>query len=213
MYFPINKSREEFFVNKYKVLGACAVSCLFISASAFAADPITAPPGTFNKTGENEYQASNVIELQAQVVDVNKKTRDIKLKAKDGETTSIKAGNDVENFAQIKKGDMLKVRYLESLTLELKKGGGDPIVVSDTSDLVRAQPGQKPGAMAIDKVSAVGTITKLDKKTQHVTVKGPQRTVVIHVQKKDVFDTLKKGDQIEATYVEALAVSVESIKK
>ncbi|MNU04753.1 hypothetical protein D3C72_2492990 [compost metagenome] len=59
----------------------------------------------------------------------------------------------------------------------------------------------------------MGTITKLDKKTQEVTVKGPKKTVVIHVQKKDVFDTLKKGDQIEATYVEALAVSIQPVRK
>lgn len=200
-------------MNKYKVFGVCAASCLFISVSAFAADPISAPPGTFKKTGEHEYQASNVIEVEAQVVDVNKKTRDIKFKTKDGETTSVKVGNDVENFAQIKKGDNMKVRYLESLTLELKKGGGEPLVVSDTKDIIRNQAGEKPGGMAVDKVTAVGTITKLDKKTQQVTVKGPKRTVVIHVQKKDIFDTLKKGDQIEATYVEALAVSVESVKK
>ncbi|MNK84881.1 hypothetical protein D3C87_1047420 [compost metagenome] len=200
-------------MNKYKVFGVCAASCLFMSASAFAADPISAPPGTFNKVGNNEYQASNVIEVEAEVVDVNKKTRDIKFKTKDGETTSVKAGNEVENFAQIKKGDKLKVRYLESLTLELKKGGGNPVVVSETSDLIRSFPGEKPGGMAIEQVTAMGTITKLDKKTQEVTVKGPKKTVVIHVQKKDVFDTLKKGDQIEATYVEALAVSIQPVRK
>ncbi len=200
-------------MNKYKVFSVCAVSYLFMSIPAFAADPISAPADAFKKTGENEYQVSNAIEVEAQVAEVNKKTRELKLKTKDGETTSLKVGPEVENFAQIKKGDMLKVRYLESLTLELKKGAGEPIVVSDTSDLLRAQPGKKPGAMTIDKISAVGTITKIDKKTQNVTVKGPKRTVVIHVQKKDVFDKLKKGDQIEATYIEAMAISVESVKR
>lgn len=200
-------------MNKYKVFGVCAVSCLFMSVSAFAADPVNAPPGTFKKTGTDEYQATNVIEVEAQVVDINKKTRDIKFKTKDGETTSVKVGTEVENLAQIKKGDNLKVRYLESLTLELKKGGGNPIAVSETSDIVRNAAGQKPGGMALEQITATGTITKLDKKTQQVTVKGPKRTVVIHVQKKDIFDTLKKGDQIEATYVEALAVSVQPLKK
>jgi len=158
-------------------------------------------------------EASNVAEVEAQVVSVNKKSREIKLKTDDGDTTSITAGKEVENFNNIKKGDWLKVRYYESLTLELKKHGGDPIVVSDTSDLVRAAPGAKPGAMTIDKVTARGTILKVDKKKQLVTVKGPQRTFDLHVQKKDVFDKLKKGDQIEATYVEAVAVSVETVKK
>lgn len=195
-----------------RMLSSCLIVSAFVSNLSFAAEsPVAAP--AFNKTGDNSMEATNVAEVEAQVVDVNKKSREIKLKTSDGETTSITAGKEVENFAQIKKGDWLKVRYYESLTLELKKGGGDPIVVSDTSDIVRAQPGQKPGTMAIEKVTARGTILKIDKKTQSVTVKGPERTVVLHVQKKDVFDKLKKGDQIEATYIEAVAVSVESVKR
>jgi Cu/Ag efflux protein CusF len=198
-------------VSKFRVLSACVVASAFLSVPSFAAEAPVAD--AFTRTGDNTLETSNVAEVEAQVVGVNKKTREIKLKTRDGETTSITAGKEVENFAQIKKGDWLKVRYYESLTLELKKGGGDPIVVSDTSDIVRAQPGQKPGAMAVDKVTARGTILKIDKKKQSVTVKGPERTVVLHVQKKDIFDKLKKGDQIEATYVEAVAVSVETVKK
>jgi Cu/Ag efflux protein CusF len=197
-------------VGKFKSMSVFLVASSFLSFSAYAAETM---PDTYKRTGENTVEASNTIEVEAQVVGIDKKTRELKLKAPNGDTTTIKAGDEVENFAQIKKGDRLKVRYLESLTLELKQGGGAPIVVSDTSDLVRAQPGQKPSAVASTKVTAVGTIQKIDKKNQSVTVKGPNRTVNLHVQKKDIFDRLKVGDQIEATYLEAVAVSVESVKK
>ena len=40
-----------------------------------------------------------------------------------GNVVDVNAGPEVRNFDQIKVGDLLVVRYMESLTLELKKGG------------------------------------------------------------------------------------------
>ncbi len=195
---------------KHSVLSLGLLFCLSWSA-ARAAEPETNP--IFEKTGPNAMQTSAAVQVEAQVVSVNKKTREIKLKSQDGEMMSIVAGDEVKNFAQIKKGDHLRVRYFESLALQLKKGGGAPIEVTESTDAARAQAGQKPGGMVADTITARGTVTKVDSKTQSVTVKGPKRTVVLHIAKKDVFDDIKKGDQIEATYTEALAISVESVKK
>ncbi|MDG0816872.1 hypothetical protein [Bdellovibrio svalbardensis] len=196
---------------KHGILGLCAVTCFSWSMVAQAAEP--EKHQEFKRTGENTVEAKETVEVEAEVVSVNKKTREIKLKSSDGEVTSMIAGDEVKNFAQIKKGDRLKVRYFESLMLELKKGGAAPVAVTETSDISRASMGQKPGGMASAKVTARGTVMSLDAKTQSVTVKGPQRSVVLHVAKKDIFDKIKKGDQIEATYSEALAISVESVKK
>ena len=47
----------------------------------------------------------------------------------------------------------------------------------------------------------------------HVTVKGPKRTVELKVQDPAQFKMIKKGDQIEATFTEAVAVAVTPAKK
>lgn len=196
---------------KFGILSLCVVSCCSWTMAAHAADPEAHKE--FKRTGENTVEAKKAVEVEAEVVSVNKKTREIKLKAADGEVTSMIAGDEVRNFEQIKKGDRLKVRYFESLMLELKQGGTAPVAVSESTDVERSRTGEKPGGMVSSKVTARGTVTSIDKKNQSVTVKGPQKTVVLHVAKKDLFDKIKKGDQIEATYSEALAVSVESVKK
>jgi len=41
-----------------------------------------------------------------------------------------------------------------------------------------------------------------------VTLKGPQRTVELKVRDPEQFKLIKKGDQVQATYTEAVAIAV-----
>jgi hypothetical protein len=41
-----------------------------------------------------------------------------------------------------------------------------------------------------------------------VTLRGPKRTVDVKVRDPEQFKLIAKGDQIEATYTEAIAVAV-----
>ena len=53
-------------------------------------------------------------------------------------------------------------------------------------------------------------VAALDAKKSTITLKGPYGDVVtLDVRNPDQFKLLKVGDQIEVTYTEALAVSVE----
>lgn len=190
-----------------------AFSSLFI----FSATPVLAAEmpdrPSFTKTGETTVQAQDAISAEAEVIAIDKKTREIKLKTEDGEEMSITAAPEVKNFAQIKKGDRLKVRYLETLILDLKKGGTEPVVLTQSSDLETAKKGQKPGAVATSVITARGTVINTDAKKHTITVKGPNRTLVLPMQDKELFSKIKKGDQIEARYTEAMAISIESAKK
>lgn len=192
-------------LSKY-VLSLCV---LVFATAAFAAEGDV----VVTQTGQNSIEAVSATEVEAKVVKVDKKKRLLTLKKQSGEEVTINVDPEVQNFNQIKKGDILRVSYLESLAWELKKKNQDPIQVTEDTDLVRAAPGQKPGAMASKKITATGTVTKVDEKNHSVTVKGPKRTIVLQVPKPEVFKNIKVGDQIEATYTEALAISIDSVKK
>jgi hypothetical protein len=58
-------------------------------------------------------------------------------------------------------------------------------------------------------VTVVGDVTNVDPATQTVTVRGPKRTVDLKVRDPEQFKLIAKGDQIQATYVEAVAASVK----
>ena len=46
-----------------------------------------------------------------------------------------------------------------------------------------------------------------------MTVKGPKRTVELKVKDPEQLKLIAKGDQIEATFTEAMAISVTPAKK
>jgi hypothetical protein len=139
--------------------------------------------------------------------------REITLKGPDGKETTMVAGPEVKNYGQLKVGDKVDIQYVEALVLELKKGGGLPVARTEKESMTTAKPGETPAAQGSRKVTVVGDVIALDPLTQTVTLKGPQRTADLKVRDKKQFDLISKGDQIEATYTEALAVAVKPAAK
>ncbi|WII71152.1 hypothetical protein QJS83_11845 [Bdellovibrio sp. 22V] len=199
---------------KYAVLFSSVVSLLGVSAVQ-AQDTVVSPPSGVVGTSSDgkSMEAFDAVEVEAKVVSVDKKKRQLKLKPASGEEMTVTAGDEIQNFDKIKKGDLLRVSYMESLALELKKGGGEPLMRTEESEMDRAKKGEKPAGVASQTVKARGNVIKVDQKNQQVTVQGPQKIVVLQIPQPDVMKNIKVGDQIEATYTEAMAVSIESVKK
>jgi len=154
------------------------------------------------------------VELSAQVVSVDKKTRTLTLKAPNGKVADVAVGEEVKNFSQIKAGDMVVVRVMQSLMLELQKVRSGATGITATEGAVKAQPGQKPGVAAAREISAIAKVTKLDPKAKTIDLKGPRgNTVTLDVQNPEHFKVVKVGDEVLVTYTEAVAVSVEPAKK
>lgn len=149
-------------------------------------------------------------ELTALVVSVDKKTRTVSLKGPKGNVVDIVAGDEVQNFDQIKVGDFLKVRYMQSLALELQKAKTGANAVAVQGGAVSAQAGQRPGVAAAGEVTAIAKVTHVNPKAKTITLKGPRgNEVALDVQNPDQFKVVKVGDEVKVTYTEAVAISVE----
>lgn len=184
-------------------LGGCAEKAAKPAPEAAAAAPAPAPKPAI--------EAARVVQLTATVVSIDYKTRHVTLKGEDGKTKTLVVPEDkVPNFKQIKKGDQVNVDYFESLTLELEKAGTPlqaPTVVTESD---RAAPGQRPSGGVAAAVTASAKITKIDKAAGVVTLVGAKgKTIELPVKDPAVFDKIKVGDVVRATYVEAVAVAVE----
>jgi hypothetical protein len=154
--------------------------------------------------------AARSVQVSAQVIALDKTTRTVTLKGPRGNAVDVVASDEVRNFDQIKVGDFVVVRYAQALTLELRKTKGAVGDVNVREGAVRARPGEQPGAVGARQVTAIATVTGVDKKKSTITLKGPRgNEVVLDVQNPDQFKVVKKGDQVEVTYTEALALSVE----
>lgn len=153
------------------------------------------------------------VDVAATITAIDAATRAVTLKGPQGRELSIVAGPEVKNFAQLKVGDVVNVKYAEALTLELKKGGGKPVAWTERDGAAAAKPGAMPGGVIGRQISVVGDVIAVDAAAKIVTVKGPKRTVELKVQDPEQLKLIKKGDQIEATFTEAVAVAVTPAKK
>ena len=180
-----------------------------VSTVALAQAP--APKGeTMMATAPGKGVAANIVEVTASIQAIDKKNRTVTIKGPRGHVETVVAGPEVKNFDQIKVGDNVALRYMEALSLELKKGGTAPVARTDSTMGATAKPGEKPAAGVGRQIHVTANVVAVDPATQTVSLKGPKQTVDLHVGDPEQFKLVKVGDQVEATYTEAVALSVES---
>lgn len=183
---------------------ACLAGALSVATLALAETPATAPKG--------EGVLANV-ELTATVAKIDHATREVTLKAEDGQEYSFVASEDVKNLPQVQVGDVVTVDYAEAFVYEVNKGGvaadGGTVVAGKAADL-----GEKPAGIVARETQVTVLITAIDPKVPSVTFKGPAgNTRTIKVMHPEKLEGVSVGDTVDITYTEALAIKVESAPK
>jgi hypothetical protein len=183
-------------------------------ASSVLAQQPGATGGAVLASEPGKATVARTVEVSAQVLAIDKATRTLTLKSPKGEVLDVVAGEEVRNFDQIKVGDLVVARYVAALTLELKKtkvAAGDPTV---REGMAKAQPGERPAVAGARQITAIADVTAVDPQKSTITLKGPRGNVMtLNVLNPDQFKVVKKGDQVEVTYTEALALTVEPAPK
>ncbi|HEX6829248.1 MAG TPA: hypothetical protein VF104_09735 [Burkholderiales bacterium] len=193
---------------------AIAAILLALSAGlALAQDKPGVTGGAVVASEPGKAVIAETVKVTATVTAIDKATRTIELKGPKGKTVSVVAGDEVRNFDQIKVGDMVVLQYVEALTLELQKSGAAK-APAEQAAAVRAKPGEKPGGAVGRQVNLTAEVVKVDQKNSKISLKGPKgRIVDLKVNNPDQFKVVKKGDKVDVTYTEALAIAVEPAPK
>ncbi len=174
--------------------------------------PVGAQTGVYGGSAPGQAAIAKTVKITATITAIDKATRDITLKGPHGNEVTITAGPQVKNFDQLKVGDQVEMQYVEALTLELKKGGGLVVARTEQAGAVGAKPGQQPAGAVGRQITIVANVIDVNAAAQTVTLKGPQRTVELKIPDPEQFKRIAKGDQVEATYTQALAIAVEPKK-
>lgn len=190
-------------------------SMICLAASGFPAHAQPKPGATGEAVIVSEpgkAAAVKTVELRGTVTALDKSRRAVSVKGAN-RTVEVIAGDEVRNFDQIKVGDDLVVRYVEALTLELKKTRGQP-GASVSGAAARAAPGNRPAGLVGREVTLLADVVAVDPGKKIISLRGPQGNVVdLPVQNPDHFKVVQKGDQVEAVYTEAVAVAIVPAKK
>jgi len=176
---------------------------------ALAQQPATSE-GTIITSEPGRASVVRTVETSAKVVQIDKATRTVTLTGAQDETIKVVAGDQVKNFDQIKVGDIVVARYTRALALKLRKTKGPPEDVSVRAGSTQAKPGEQPSFIGGGQITAIAEVVAVDPKESTIKLKGPRGNVVtLNVNNPDQFKVVKEGDQVEVTYTEAVALSVE----
>jgi hypothetical protein len=190
-----------------KSLLALSVALAFGAPAALAQAPSGAAAVKASEPGK--VSLAEVVQVAATVQAIDKAKRLVTLKGPEGNTFTVQAGPEVRNFSQIKVGDQVVARYVEALTLELKKGSGGIRERVEREDAVAAKPGERPGVAAGRQITAVADVVAVNAAKQTIRLRGVERTIDLKVRDPKQLALVKVGDQVEATFTEAVALSVE----
>lgn len=170
----------------------CAAAC----ASKPPADPVV---------------SDQVQQITATVEAVDPATRMVRLRGKQG-PVDIALGPEVRNFDQIRVGDEVKATYYSGVAAQIRKHGDTAPAPTDEVAVAQATPGSRPAAGVAHNVSATVNIVSVDTSFDTVTFtlpSGDQRVVAVQTPEgREFIRTLKKGDMVDVTYTEAVAVEV-----
>jgi len=192
------------------------ITAAILAASvAFAAGAQQAPATSSSvAVTPGKAVATSTTTASAVIVSIDSTYRIVTLKTASGKVVEVVAGPEVKNFDQLKVGQKVKAAYSEALSLELKKGGGKPLTMTEKGGATQAAPGAKPGAGGARQVTVLADVVKVDTKAHLVTLRGPAGNQVdLKVEDPEQLKNIKKGDQVEAVYTEAVADTVEPAGK
>jgi Cu/Ag efflux protein CusF len=195
-----------------KIVTVVAALALSMPLISFAQNAPKAVAVTANAPGQAA--VSEGIQVQGKIKSVDKTARSVVIVGAAGNEIHMALGDEVRNFDQIRVGDLVTLTYIEALVLELRKVETKALRERvESEQAVRAKPGEKPAGAVERTVRVIADVVAVNPKAKTVTLRGPKRTVELAVNDVERFKEIKVGDQVEATYTEAVALEVTAAKK
>lgn len=198
-------------MNNIKPLMICLACSVFLPV--LATGEYSSPrPKSEMEDAPAAMSGAQSVEKTLTVQEVDQASRLIALKDPEGNMVTVKASDQVKNLGQIKPGDRVNVSYYQSMAVDLVLPGEErPTEVSTTQS--SAKPGMAPAGTMTRQASKTVEILSVDPYKKAIAfrdVDGRWREVSVNKPELQHFLTdLKKGDKVQVTSTEALAVSVQ----
>jgi hypothetical protein len=198
-----------------------ALLVMAVSAHAQGAAPAAPPAAPSNAPVEvkatgtpGKAAATRSQKVTATVKAVDVANRTITLQGPKGKDQTFRVGPQVQRLAEIAPGDKIVVEYEQGLMLEYQPPGSQPVQPEAAVVAGRGDASKAPAGGALATVQATVTVTAIDQKNRIVVFQGPGGNLYqVKAGPKIKLEKLKVGDQLLATYVEAVAIAVEKPAK
>jgi hypothetical protein len=184
-------------------------------AMPFAVALVVAAGGAFAQPrAVDAVTAGEVVTLTAKIEAVDPVARTVVIKGPMGRTIALRASDQVKNFAQVKVGDEVVVKYAEAVSVALTKGAAGRSETVASAGPVTNPAGAKPGVAVGQTTTIVASVERVDAARNMVLFEGPNgRYAEVKVRDAQVMKDLKVGDKVEVTLVEAALIEVVAPKQ
>jgi hypothetical protein len=160
-----------------------------------------------------------IIEATATVTKVDMANRMVTIQGPKGGSTVIRVTDQVKNLPQVKIGDMVVIKYYRSAAANIVKLDDDAELgeVEIAAAKATAAAGEMPAGVIGIKKTHRAKVVFVDPYQKFISFHSPN-IGLRRVSLKDrpdlqhYLEELKKGDVVEVTYTEAMAISVEPAK-
>ena len=159
-----------------------------------------------------------MVEVTATVTGVDIEKRQVTIEGPEGNSTVIHVTDQVKNLPQVKIGDSVEIIYYRSAVVDLDTKKDNVELGTEVAAARASAPaGNKPAGAIGTEVKRTAEILFVDPIQKFIRFVSPDtgiRTVTLEHRPdlQHYLKELKKGDIVQVTYTEALAVSVEPAK-
>ena len=152
---------------------------------------------------------TQVQSLTATVVSINLETREVVLTGENENERKITLSEDARNLAQVSPGDIVNVKFIEHVTMELVKGDNMNAFEANIERDVRSEEGEMPLRAKMIKTVAAFTVEAIDTEASTFTLKSVEE--ISHTfTAKDPANLAKAsiGDAVAVTTTKVVAMEV-----
>ena len=171
-------------------LSTILIACLLPIASA----PQTREPNTVVRESTTT----------ATVDRIERSSRVVTFKGEGNSIHSLYVPPEMTAFDKLKVGDVVTVRFTESVIVAVRPGA-KPTATRDTTDRARQED-----ANVTQQLKTIVTIENIDPQGLFVNYRTEENVTALHpVRDKSLLKGLKVGDRVEITVTRARALSIE----
>lgn len=187
---------------------ACAVALIVTAPLATLAEQAVTPAAEMPAAA---LAGATTVTATVEAIDLD--TREVTLKGEDGKRVKLTVGEEARNLPQLKVGDVVTFEYYQLLALALEPTTGVVREKVERQEVGRAPLGAKPAGYVQKTVDITGTVHAIDAKSRTVTLRGPERSLTLKVDKEVDLSKIEVGQTVLARYIEGFAVSAAAPEK
>lgn len=146
------------------------------------------------------------------VTKVDKAARTVTFRGPKGGVATLDVPREAQNLDQVKPGQQYRLKYVEAVAVEIRKGGAPAAAESEQVKL--APKGAKPGGTIVRTQHLAGVVDAVDYTNRYIAVRGPKGNIVSLKAADDLpLGELSAGDRISVIHTGALAIEMVAAKK